>query len=426
MQSLWGFLTMSCTKPHSAGAHPPANMQSTWTRDPCPVPFGGGGRDTNAGRSLMPWLPMVGDAQEDDETPLLADCKWDVPSTWVEAARKILRKHWRWMVVGTVALVVLYMVYKFLVSSTPGRLPLVPHGPARLTQPGNYDLRLMKGSTTVGCEAPISKFPGQQKYGCGGAFATPESCDSAPYPIKKTKYVAAVHAGCETASGHGTYGYAYDDGVGLKQCAPMTRYDWILCPEGSEASAEWEAAPPVTADSTRRFRVTNKCAQPIWIQQAGVQIPGEPVITKIEQGSSYAYSIPNKGLSATRFLPKIGCDAAGNNCLVQSMPPCPPTGCDQPLDTKFEASWGCKYATLTEQDKTLCTLTAQGNPSTYQDWWDGSAVDGWTLPFSVIVSDADFPLAPNVAATGRPEICGDVVCAKLTTELCPTDEFLTP
>jgi len=317
-------------------------------------------------------------------------------------------------------------------SATPTEAGEATEGaqvPGTLTKAGEYDLRVKKNGKLLGCAAPVGKFPGQPKYGCAGNFATAQTCDAAANPIKDTKYVAAVHAGCETALGRGTYGYAYDDGVGLKQCAPVTKYEWILCPTGVEASIAWEAEPGISHDSTKRFRVTNKCTEPIWIQQAGAAeevIPKEKAVRKIEAGETYSYSIPNKGLPSTRFLPKTGCDGDGNNCDIQSMPPCPATGCDLPIDTKFEASWGCLHSKGNpKDDKELCAITGQGNPSTYQDWWDGSAVDGWTLPFTVLVDDGGHGLAPG--AEGSPEICGPVVCAKLVTEdLCPTNEFLTP
>lgn len=297
-----------------------------------------------------------------------------------------------------------------------------------LTHAGLYDLRVIKEGKLLGCAAPVGKFPGQPKYGCAGDFATAKTCDAAKDPVKDTKYVAAVHDGCETALGRGTYGYAYDDGVGLKQCAPITKYEWVLCPEGNENLIMWQAEPGVSFNSTKRFRVTNKCSEPIWIQQAGSAeevLPGEEAIQMIEPGYSHTYSIPNKGLPSTRFLPKTGCDSTGNNCDIQSMPPCPETGCDLPIDTKFEASWGCQYWTGKETDKQVCALTGQGNPSTYQDWWDGSAVDGWTLPFTVLVDDANHGLAPG--SVGTPDICGPVVCANLiAANICPTDEYLTP
>lgn len=302
-------------------------------------------------------------------------------------------------------------------------------GGRRLVTPGCYDLRVVKGGRLVGCAAPINLFPGNKKYGCAGEYGTAESCDTAWHPIRDTAYVWSVHAGCMTGEGKGTYGYAYDDGVGLKQCSSITKYEWFLCPTGEEGPISWAAERGLGQDTIKRFRVTNKCAQPVWIQQAGA--PGtnleyEPQVMMLQPGTSHTYSIPNRGLAATRFLPKTGCDASGNACDVQSIPPCPPQGCDLPVDTKFEASWGCVYARGTSADRTNCALTPQGHPCTYQDWWDGSAVDGWTLPFSVLTDDGGHGLTAD-STGGSPSICGDVVCAGLDAgTFCPTDDFLTP
>merc|ERR1711972_16661 len=103
----------------------------------------------------------------------------------------------------------------------------------------------------------------------------------------------------------------------------------------------WDASNNPVTDETPRFRVTNKCNRAIWIQQAGAKeqvLPHEPSVRRIDPASSHTYSIPNRGLPSTRFLPKTGCDASGNNCDVQAMQPCPPGGCDLPIDTKFESS----------------------------------------------------------------------------------------
>jgi len=299
-----------------------------------------------------------------------------------------------------------------------------------LEEAGCYDLRVFKDGQVLGCAAPVNLFPGNEKYGCAGPFDTAKTCDAAPYPIKDTKYVWAVHAGCKTAEKKGTYGYAYDDGVGLKQCSPLTKYEWILCPTGQERPIGWHPesifAP---AGTTRRFRVTNKCQHDLWIQQAGspgTELPSEPKILHLAAGSEHTYAVPDKGLASTRFVPKVGCDSYGNNCLIQSIQPCPAGGCDVPIDTKFEASWGCMHASGDDEvDRKVCALTGQGNPSTFQDWWDGSAVDGWTLPFSVLTDDGGRGLTKG--AKGSPESCGDVVCAELDADLlCPRDEFLTP
>lgn len=284
---------------------------------------------------------------------------------------------------------------------------------------GKYDLRFVRQGKLLGCLAPVNKVPGASKYGCSEAFSTAKTCDAAKYRVKDTDYVAAVHKGCKTEEGKGTYGYAYDDGIGLKQCSSSTRYEWILCSHGEEPALTWSAENG-PAKSRKRFRVTNKCSHRLWIQSSGTDLPHDPDIVSLLAGESYDYSIPLAGLPSVRFLPKVGCDDLGNNCLVQSMPPCPKEGCTPPIDSKFEASFGCIL-----DDRASCSKTGQGQVSTYQDWWDGSAVDGWTLPFSILVNDGGHGLAPGTSSSHGQ--CGDVVCSDLSAEkLCPRQEFLTP
>jgi len=290
-----------------------------------------------------------------------------------------------------------------------------------VAKPGYYDLRMMKDGEAVACSAPISKLPGDPRYGCSGQYGTAKTCDAAPHPIRETQYVAAVHKGCATQDGKGTYGYAYDDGVGLKQCPPMTLYEWILCPSQAVTSIRWTATSGLHG-SQKRFRITNHCPRTIWVQSTGTKMPYDADIVKISPGESYVYSIPRRGLPSTRFLPKVGCDEDGANCAVQSVPPCPPQGCSPPVDTKFEASFGCTFQAERPKD---CASTGQGVSSTYQDWWDGSAVDGWTLPFDILTFDGGWSLQPGVK--GSSSQCMDVLCANLTVDtLCPRKEWLTP
>eukprot|EP00439_Symbiodinium_sp_Y106_P032521 s5677_g3.t3 len=76
-----------------------------------------------------------------------------------------------------------------------------------VAKPGYYDLRMMKDGEAVACSAPISKLPGDPRYGCSGQYGTAKTCDAAPHPIRETQYVAAVHKGCATQDGKGTYGW---------------------------------------------------------------------------------------------------------------------------------------------------------------------------------------------------------------------------
>ncbi|CAJ1349990.1 unnamed protein product [Effrenium voratum] len=90
-------------------------------------------------------------------------------------------------------------------TSTGGGTHIAPK-PSKPSGPGSYDLRMVKQGKVVGCMAPISLIPGDPRYGCSGRYGTASTCDAATSPVKDTKYVAAVHRGCATEQGQGTYG----------------------------------------------------------------------------------------------------------------------------------------------------------------------------------------------------------------------------
>jgi hypothetical protein len=152
--------------------------------------------------------------------------------------------------------------------------------------------------------------------------------------------------------------------------------------------------------------VTNKCEIPVWIQQQG--FPTDPLV-QLDVGKSHDYQIPAAGLASSRFWPKILCDATGNNCAMgQSSAPCPATGCAPPVDSKLEATWGCTLA-----DKAQCGYTPQG-VHMIDTFWNASAVDGYTLPFTVAIKGGD----------GRGS-CDPVDCEGLADAKCPKDEDLS-
>jgi len=98
------------------------------------------------------------------------------------------------------------------------------------------------------------------------------------------------------------------------------------------------AAVPALVSGARQIKFTNKCNQDIWVSPLtnaqGPQLA--PGIVKLGRGNQYSYQIPDGGWGG-RFWPKMGCDGSGNNCQVgQSVPPCLPTGCDPPAETKVE------------------------------------------------------------------------------------------
>lgn len=151
-----------------------------------------------------------------------------------------------------------------------------------------------------------------------------------------------------------------------------------------------------------RLRVTNNLDFPIWMQTSE-NIPDKRIV-KLEKNESYDYNIPDVRLEATRFWPKIGCDASGNNCkLGQSMPPCPAGGCQPPIESKFEATWAAKNCPTDKPDANCLT------------WYNASQVDGYTLPFKIIAK------GPDVGKFG----CVSTNASKLDLNQCPSNEDLS-
>lgn len=125
----------------------------------------------------------------------------------------------------------------------------------------------------------------------------------------------------------------------------------------------------ISTDAVRHIEFTNTCGKPIWISPLtnaqGPALPGG--IQKLAAGASHTYNIPDAGWGG-RFWPKEGCDGNGHNCEVgQSMPPCLPTGCDPPADTKVEFFF-----------------PKAGNGE--QVWYDVSLVDGYSLAAKIVPS----------------------------------------
>jgi hypothetical protein len=129
------------------------------------------------------------------------------------------------------------------------------------------------------------------------------------------------------------------------------------------------------------LRITNQCNQPIWIaHQEGTGGPlTDPQNIQISSGTSYDYHIPAGGLQSARFMPKTGCDSTGNNCKIgQEIPPCPAGGCQPPVETKFEATFG------TTTPNSTCPNAPSTSTGSCLSWYDLSFVDGYTLPAKVI------------------------------------------
>ena len=157
--------------------------------------------------------------------------------------------------------------------------------------------------------------------------------------------------------------------------------------------------PPPSPPGSTRLRVTNRCAQPIWLAHSD-NVPDAQNV-RLATGQSHDVSVPDGALSATRFWPKTGCDGAGHHCAMGDNgegggKPCPATGCQPPLDSKFEVSFAAKG-------------------SNAQTWYNLSQVDGYTLPFKVVPAGAG-------AERGS---CVSSDCSRLSLAACPGDENMS-
>jgi hypothetical protein len=145
---------------------------------------------------------------------------------------------------------------------------------------------------------------------------------------------------------------------------------------------------------SREITVTNRCAFTVWIaQQPNAGVPALPGgVVRLATGAANSYAIPDAGW-AGRFWPKTGCaNANGTDCATgETLPPCPPGGCQPPADSKVEFFF---------PDRGLQDMS----------WYDISLVDGYSLPFRI---------APRGIASGS---CIETVCS-LSLDACPRDEI---
>jgi ricin-type beta-trefoil lectin protein/thaumatin family protein len=148
-------------------------------------------------------------------------------------------------------------------------------------------------------------------------------------------------------------------------------------------------------DLPTRLRVTNQCANPIWVAHSN-NVPDAQNV-KLAKGQSRDYNIPDGGLPAIRVWPKVGCNDGGTNCKIgESVSPCPAGGCQPPVDSKFEASFAPKG----------------GQAAT---WYNLSQVDGYTLPFKVVPRGAGSESGSCVTSD----------CSHLSLDACPGDEDMS-
>jgi len=204
---------------------------------------------------------------------------------------------------------------------------------------------------------------------------------------------------------------------GIAQLVSSTQATATSSPVVSPTPSPYPQFPTQTAD----LRIINNCKTQLWFEAryggAGALLPGQSA-TSIQAlpGSYVDYVIPDTGLSGTRFWAKYGCDNYGKNCLIGDQmqyypnPPggCPPGGCTPPVDSLFEATWGCRPGS---------SCNAQ-NPTT---WFDTSQVDGWTIPYKLT------PVGDTSGCDCIGSQCGfkGVDASTLDVAKCPSGEDLT-
>jgi len=216
-------------------------------------------------------------------------------------------------------------------------------------------------------------------------------------------------------------------GVGLSSCGG-TCFDTkaYRCVSGVITSRPPVLTPPTPSPQfpiqTADVRIINNCKSTLWIEaRQGPQSAPLPGVmstsTMALPGSFVDYTIPSTGLSSARFWAKYGCDKNGKDCSIgdQSQywpsPPggCPAKGCTAPIDSLFEATFGCKPGASCNNQ----------NPTT---WFDTSQVDGWTIPYKLTTSGA----TEKCDCNGR-ECAGfkGVDASRLDLSRCPSSEDLT-
>ncbi|HEX7026463.1 MAG TPA: carbohydrate-binding protein [Gammaproteobacteria bacterium] len=192
---------------------------------------------------------------------------------------------------------------------------------------------------------------------------------------------------------------------------------------------------PGTANGThKRLKIVNGCGQDMWIQwltAPGIAFNAPNRHRLSGLGSFIEYDIPDRGLSSMRFWPGFGCDAGGHNCRIGASGgpaelgfTCPPEGCAPPIDSKFEATFGCIPGVADSQ----CAQnpSAPGQPLGRGDWWNSSMVDGYTAPVKVQVH-GHCPVGPQPAPVFGPggPPGGVIDCSTLSVSDCPTNEDLS-
>jgi hypothetical protein len=234
--------------------------------------------------------------------------------------------------------------------------------------------------------------------------------------------------------------FSYTHGGGSATATSTSRPTATATTSGSRATATATSATatPTSAPggcpgcTNKRLKIINGCGQPMWIQYlngTGGGVLNAPNRNQLATLNSYIeYDIPDIGIAGIRFWPGMGCDATGNNCTIGASGgpasmgfTCPAAGCGPPIDSKFEASFGCLPGVASASCQQ--NPSAPGTPLGRIDWWNSSAVDGYTLPFQV-KAVGSCPVGPQPDGPGGPP-GGVVSCTSIKFADCPATENLS-
>lgn len=200
---------------------------------------------------------------------------------------------------------------------------------------------------------------------------------------------------------------------------------------------DFDPGTPSTGATHPRLTIRNGCpTETMWVHW--LTVPGflggvldAPNHTPVPANGSTSYDIPDKGLAAMRFWPSFDCDASGLECRIGASGgpeefgfSCPPEGCAPPIDSKFEATFGC----ITGVDEDSCQANPSGGgPLGRSDWWNSSAVDGFTVPMKVDVNGycPEGPVTSGPFAGPGGPAGGAIDCSALRVSDCPRNADLS-
>jgi len=282
-------------------------------------------------------------------------------------------------------------------------------------------------STTAAAATPATS---------SAAAATPATSSSAASSgsntCAKASYCDPAACACNGAC-YSPSAYCCDAGTTLKQAGQCSNSG-----AASTSSTTSSAAKVATTTATpvvnptpvagngfptqnADLRIINNCKTTLWLEarygNQGAPLPGQSTTAVQALPGSYVdYTVPDTGLSGSRFWAKYGCDTNGKNCLIGDQmqywpnPPggCPSGGCTPPVDSLFEATWGCRPGSSCNSQ----------NPTT---WFDTSQVDGWTIPYKLT------PVGDTSGCDCIGSSCGfkGVDASTLDLKNCPSGEDLT-